>query len=209
MLRKYGCDRNYERLAYDVYAFDSPPKKSRKPRNPKKKLNIRTNSDLYKMTQVSTSTFRSTYSQWRNVCHYCGVEVTGKEVSVDHIIPKCIDRKVANFAYNYLLTCHQCNNDKGSEDYIEFCKKIGMTPNYTIYYQALSLFRLRQRDKEVERVYIQSYYQPWKAQKVEDFHMDAEEEKEIIEEYRKKFPQVFKKKEARPNWVSSGQYLLQ
>lgn len=50
----------------------------------------------------------------KSTCQYCGLKLSGKNVTIDHVIPKSrFQRKVeANTWDNVVVSCHDCNNRK-------------------------------------------------------------------------------------------------
>lgn len=53
-----------------------------------------------------------------NVCHYCGIILTGRTATADHIIPK--SKGGTDHVSNLVLACKTCNAEKGDSDYEVF-----------------------------------------------------------------------------------------
>ena len=47
-------------------------------------------------------------------CHYCGCELTWKEKTVDHVIPR--SKGGSNRTWNLVISCFPCNQRKADDD---------------------------------------------------------------------------------------------
>ena len=70
---------------------------------------------------------RALVKRFGGECHYCGDTVNRKhghpkQATKDHVVPKIFGG--TNSIDNYVLACHDCNNDKGSALFYCMCSYI-------------------------------------------------------------------------------------
>ena len=53
------------------------------------------------------------YERDNFTCRYCGVKLTYENITLDHIVPCCLNGK--NNPSNLVTCCHPCNRKKGSK----------------------------------------------------------------------------------------------
>lgn len=49
-----------------------------------------------------------------NTCQYCGIKLTGAEITIDHVIPKCAPHYGTTSFLNCVCCCKPCNEWKGN-----------------------------------------------------------------------------------------------
>lgn len=71
----------------------------------------------YKLWRSSEGYKRWLRMQWRKqngCCHYCGGSLRGRRHNVEHVQPQNTKTRDINTARNLVLSCPDCNKDKGS-----------------------------------------------------------------------------------------------
>ncbi len=82
--------------------------------------NVSSNNILTKM--LLNKSFKDTYIG--GSCSYCFCKLTRRNISKDHVIPRC-SRYRSNSFFNLVPTCQTCNNNKGDTSLLEF---LGLIP---------------------------------------------------------------------------------
>ena len=54
-------------------------------------------------------------------CLYCGVNLTRKNATVDHIIP--VSKGGINSKVNFVICCEDCNRERGDDNFYSYLKK--------------------------------------------------------------------------------------
>jgi len=64
----------------------------------------------------------------KNICFYCGIDLSDKTRTIDHIKAKSKGGK--NINDNKVFCCKYCNNDKGNKSLKTWLEKLQQTPIY-------------------------------------------------------------------------------
>lgn len=98
------------------------------------------------------------YNKCNHRCAYCGIEMTSKECTVDHVLPKSKGGK-DNYD-NLLPSCKTCNHSKGSYTLNRFrrmlskmFKELGKNPLYRLGRQFGFINEKRPKGGKVEFYY--------------------------------------------------------
>lgn len=87
----------------------------------------------------SRSHMSQIFKRDNGMCHYCSAPVYYKncglspagrrQATKDHVFPKSMGGP--NAVHNYVLSCYECNNDRGTQ--LHYCKCVGCTHIITNY----------------------------------------------------------------------------
>lgn len=88
------------------------------PRSPEQPIEVVKKKKKKKQESQSRRRRRRLFKTRDPICHYCKVELTLKDSTVDHKIPR--SRGGGNEDENLVLCCHTCNQDKDDRTVPEY-----------------------------------------------------------------------------------------
>lgn len=75
------------------------------------------------------------------ICCYCDKLLTLNTVTMEHIVP--VSRRGTFNTTNLTVSCFDCNNERGSSDFFNYCKNFNFTPLKTSKYKKLYFDNLK------------------------------------------------------------------